>query len=64
MANKDDKITLAVCKDTLKVGCVLIQAAYGCPTGIVSELFKPETWILTPVESLRPFTLTRQLPHS
>lgn len=58
MTEGSKEITLAVCRETLKVGCVLVQAAYGCPTGIVSELFHPDTWVLAPKPTLVPFTMT------
>lgn len=58
MYKDDDAITLLVCTETLKVGCVLIQASAGFPSGIISELFNPETWILVPKPTLSPLKLS------
>jgi hypothetical protein len=47
-AEMSEKITLVLDKPTGRPMCVLLQAAFGCQSSIVSSAFDAETWFVSP----------------
>ena len=44
-----------------KVGCVLVQAGFGCDPSLVNEFgFHTESWLLFPTPNLHRMTATRE----
>src|SRR5690348_5079214 len=62
MSEMDDKITLLIDPKTKRVGCVLLQAAYGFGDGNwMVQQFDTKAWIVGEgMEALRPYTGTRE----
>ena len=50
---QEKKIPLVVDMKTRKVGCVLIQAAYGGDNSLVGVLFDTEDWVLAPTDDMK-----------
>lgn len=50
----DEKFVLVVDFDKVAVGCVLLQAAFGCSSHLLDRFgFESNTWLLSPTENMR-----------
>lgn len=56
-----ERITLIADPDNYRVGCVLLQAVYGCPSDVLYELgFNTNTWDTAPTSTQQRITGTRE----
>lgn len=58
----NEKLLLAVDIKEKKVGCVLLQAAYGTDYHSINfaALFPPQTWLLAPTPDLIVYSIARE----
>lgn len=57
---EEEKITLLIDPVEKKVGCVMLQAAYGSDYQSINFdiLFPVETWLIHPTENLQLYSIT------